>query len=194
VYVCIGVSLCIDAWGSYDSLLFPGRGVDRLFEGDPAPTAVFEELISIKSENAIGETGAKRLLPWLRNNTNSYDYLVVISDPRVKSPEFRDAVKAVLSDLSRDILGKVIFINADTPAENRRFLKKNNLMESGIKLFSDEKREWMQAYSALGENRWSMSMFILSEGRIQKLVREFSFLDAATVVQKAIRAMEKRKL
>jgi hypothetical protein len=52
----------------------------------------------------------------------------------------------------------------------------------------------MQAYTALGESRWSMTMFLLSEERIQKLVREFSFLDAATVVQKAIRSMEKRKL
>jgi hypothetical protein len=167
--------------------------VDRLFEGDPAPTVVFEELISIKSENAIGETGAKRLLPWLRSSTNRNDYLVVISDPRVKSPEFRDTLKALIVDLSTDLLSKVIFINADTPAENRRFLKKNNLIESSIKLFSDEKREWMQAYTALGKNRWSMTMFILSDERIQKLVREFSCLDAATVLQKAVTAMEKRK-
>ena len=163
-----------------------------MFEGDPAPTAVFEELISIKSENAIGETGAKRLIPWLRNNSN--DYLVVITDPRVKSPEFRDTMKAVRSELPKDVSSKVIFINADTPAENRRFLKKNNLMDSGIKLFSDEKREWMQTYTALGENRWSMTMFILSEERIQKLVRELDSVDVASVVEKAINAMEKRRL
>ncbi|KAG7342235.1 hypothetical protein IV203_007327 [Nitzschia inconspicua] len=169
------------------------RGADRLFEGDPAPTAAFEELISIKSENAIGETGAKRLVPWMRN-TGSDDFLVIICDPRVKSPEFRDAVKAVRSGLPKDISSKIVFINADTPAENRRFLKKNNLMDSGIKLFSDEKREWMQAYTALGDNRWSMTMFIISNERIQKLVRELSSVDASLVVEKALRAMEKRKL
>lgn len=169
------------------------RGADRLFEGDPAPTAAFEELISIKSENAIGETGAKRLVPWLRNSASD-DYLVVISDPRVKSTEFHDAIRAVRSELTNDIVGKIVFINADTPAENRRFLKKNNLMDTGIKLFSDEKREWMQSYTALGENRWSMTMFIISKERIQKLVRELASVDAAIVVDKAIKAMEKRRL
>lgn len=164
-----------------------------MFEGDPAPTAAFEELISIKSENAIGEAGAKRLIPWLRNNDDD-DYLVVISDPRVKSPEFQDTMKSLRSALPKDVSGRVIFVNADTPAENRRLLKRTNLTDSGIKLFSDEKREWMQAYSALGENRWSMTMFVLSGGRIQKLVRELSSVDASTVVEKAIKAMEKRRL
>ncbi|KAL3915776.1 MAG: hypothetical protein SGARI_008114, partial [Bacillariaceae sp.] len=162
-----------------------GRGIDRKFEGDPAPTDVFEELVSIKSENAIGETGAKRLIPWLRNKPE--DFLAIISDPRVKSPELRDTMKAFRSDVPKHILSKMIFVNADTPSENRRWLKKNNLMESGIRLFSDEKREWMQAYTALGENRWSMTMFILAEERIQKLVREMSSVDATVVTEKAIK-------
>jgi peroxiredoxin len=172
-------------------LLTPGRGVDRLFEGDPAPTEVFQELVSIKSENAIGETGAKRLIPWLRKNQ---DYLVVVCDPRVNSPEFRDTMKSSQRQWPEEIQSKAIFINADTPAENRRWLKKNNLMESRIRLFSDEKREWMQAYTALGENRWSMTLFVLSEERIQKLVRELSCVAAAAAVEKAVKAMEKRKL
>jgi hypothetical protein len=168
------------------------RGIDRLFEGDPAPTDVFEELVSIKSENAIGDMGAKRLIPWLRNGSN--DYLAVICDPRVKSPEFRDTLKAFRSDVRKDILSKMVFVNADTPAENRRWLKKNNMMESGIRLFSDEKREWMQAYTALGENRWSMTLFVLAEERIQKLVRDLSSVDATIVTEKAIKVMEKRRI
>ncbi|KAL3923206.1 MAG: hypothetical protein SGARI_006269, partial [Bacillariaceae sp.] len=151
-------------------------GIDRLFEGDTAPASVFEELVSIKSENAIGETGAKRLLPWLRNRND--DYLAIVCDPRVKSPEFRETVKAFRSEVRKDVLSKVIFVNADTPAENRRWLKKNNMMESGIRLFSDEKREWMQAYTALGEDRWSMTLFVLAEERIQILVRELASVDA----------------
>jgi hypothetical protein len=152
---------------------------------------VFEELVSIKSENAIGETGAKRLIPWLHKTG---DYVVVVCDPRVKSLEFRDTVKALRSDLPKEIWNKAIFINADTPAENRRWLKKNNMMDSGIRLYSDEKREWMQGYTALGENRWSMTLFVLAEERIQKLVRELASVDATNVVDKAINAMEKRRL
>eukprot|EP00529_Nitzschia_sp_RCC80_P028820 CAMPEP_0113467002 /NCGR_PEP_ID=MMETSP0014_2-20120614/14580_1 /TAXON_ID=2857 /ORGANISM="Nitzschia sp." /LENGTH=324 /DNA_ID=CAMNT_0000359277 /DNA_START=101 /DNA_END=1072 /DNA_ORIENTATION=- /assembly_acc=CAM_ASM_000159 len=119
------------------------RGVERFFEGDTAPEDVFEELVSIKSENAIGETGKKRLLPWLRGKDD--DYLVVICDPRQKSTEFQDTVKSLSRFLPKDLLKKAVFVNADTPAENRRFLKKNNLMTDDggkITLYSDEKMEW----------------------------------------------------
>lgn len=169
------------------------KGVNRLFEGDPAPSEAFEELISIKSENAIGGPAVKGLIPWLRN-TNKSDYIVVVSDARIKSPEFLNTVKALSSELPTDILNKILFINADTPAQNRRFLKKNNISDSHIRLYSDEKREWMQAYTALGENRWSMTLFVLADGRIQKLVREFSTISASNVVENAIKAMEKRRL
>jgi len=169
------------------------RGVDRLFEGDPANSEVFEELVSMKSENAIGETGAKRLLPWLRN-TNISDYIVVVSDPREKSMEFRSTIKSLSSELPIDIFNKIVFINADTPSENRKALGKMKLADSSIRLFSDEKREWMQTYTALGENRWSLTLFILAEGRVQKLVREFSQISCSSVIQNAINATEKRRL
>jgi len=118
----------------------------------------------------------------------------VMSDPRVKSPEFLSTVKSLSSELPKDIFSKIVFINADTPAQNRRFLKKSNISESSISLYSDEKREWMQAYTALGEDRWSMTLFVLAEERIQRLVREFSQISAANVVESAVKATEKRRL
>jgi len=169
------------------------KGADRLFEGDPAPFEAFEELVSMKTENAIGGPAVKRLIPWLRS-TNMLDSVVVVSDPREKSPEFLNTVKDLSSELQKDIFNKILFINADTPAQNRRFLKKNNISDSNIRLYSDEKREWMQAYTALGENRWSMTLFVLADERIQKLVREFSQISASDVVQNAIKATEKRRL
>eukprot|EP00536_Pseudo-nitzschia_multiseries_P001139 jgi/Psemu1/250244/estExt_Genewise1Plus.C_140095 len=167
------------------------KGIDRKFEGDPAPAEAFEELVSIKSENAIGASAAKRMIPWLRDKS---DYVVVLSEPREKSPEFHDTVVELSSGLPKDVFGKIIFVNADTPAQNRRFLKKNNISDSGIRLYSDEKREWMQAYTALGEDRWSMTLFVLADGRIQRLVREFSQISCSNVVQSAIKATEKRRL
>lgn len=175
------------------------RGVDRFFEGDTAPVQVFEELVSVKSENAIGETGSKRLLPWLRGKD---DCVVVISDPRQKSPEFRDTVKELQSSLPKATLRKTVFVNADTPAENRRWLKKAGLMSNGVDgdqgggvtLYSDEKMEWMRAYTALGETKWSMTLFVLADERIQKLVREMSSVSAASVVENAVKAAEKRRL
>lgn len=170
------------------------RGADRLFEGDPARSDVFEELVSMKSENVIGGTGAKRLLPWLRN-TNKSDYIIVVSDPRQKSIEFRNTIKSLSLELPKDIFNKIVFINADMPSENRKALKKIQLGDdSSIRLFSDEKREWMQTYTALGENRWSMTLFILAEGRVQRLVREFSQISCSTVIQNASSATEKRRL
>ena len=87
---------------------------------------------------------------------------------------------------------KIVFINADTPAQNRRLLKKIGMLDSNVRLYSDEKREWMQAYTALGENRWSMTLYVLADERIQKLVREFSQISASNVVQKAVKASERR--
>jgi len=169
------------------------QGVDRIFEGDPARSDVFEELISVKSENAIGGKGVERLLPWLCNSNKS-DYVIVVSDPREKSIEFRSTVKDLESELPKDIFNKIVFINADTPSENRKALGKMKLADSSIRLFSDEKKEWMQAYTALGENRWSLTLFILAEGRVQSLVREFSHFSCSSIIQNAINATEKRRL
>ena len=167
--------------------------MDRFFEGDPAPSEAFEELVSIKSENAIGAATVKRLIPWLRN-TNKSDYVVVVSDPREKSPEFQSTVRDLASELPKDIFSKILFINADTPAQNRRFLKKNGISDTKIRLFSDEKREWMQAYTALGENRWSMTLFVLADERVQKIVREYSQISASDVLKNAVKATNQRRL
>ena len=167
--------------------------MDRFFEGDPAPVEVFEELVSIKSENAIGKSTVKRFIPWLRK-TDESDYLIVLSDPREKSPEFSNTMKTLSSELPKEIFSRMLFVNADTPAQNRRYLKKIGISDSNIRLFSDEKREWMRSYTALGENRWSMTLFILADKKIQKLVREFSQISASDVVKSAVKATEKRRL
>ena len=164
--------------------------VDRLFEMDSAPPTPFEDIVNIRTENALGESGAKNLVPWLHKNTARHkDYLVVITDPREKSSELRQAITAVCKSLPKPILSKTIIINADAPPENRRWLKKNKL-EEDVTIFSDEKREWMREYTALGETRWSMTMFILGDGKIQKLVREFDQDLAPTVVRNAVKSLD----
>lgn len=165
--------------------------MDRLFEGDPAPTKPFEELISIKSENALGEMGTKRLIPWLRNS-NLSDYIIIICDPRVKSPELRDTARSLFKELPKDLLSRTVIINADTPAENRRWMKKSNVKD--VNILSDEKREWMRGYTALGENRWSMTMFVLADERVQKIAREMETIGATKVVRNAVESMESRRL
>ena len=164
--------------------------VDRLFEMDSAPPTPFEDIVNIRTENALGESGAKNLVPWLHKNTARHkDYLVVITDPREKSSELRQAITSVCKSLPKPILSKTIIINADAPPENRRWLKKNKL-EEDVTIFSDEKREWMREYTALGETRWSMTMFILGDGKIQKLVREFDQDLAPTVVRNAVKSLD----
>jgi len=160
--------------------------VERLFEGDPVRPKAFEELVSIKSESAIGEPGASRLF---RNSP----FIAVVCDPRGQSPEFRAAVAALSSDLTKDVFSKIVFVNADSPAENRRLLKKMKLADSSIRLFSDEKREWMQAYTALAKDRWTMTLFVLDEERIQRIVRDFTQYSAADVLTNAMKAAENRR-
>lgn len=168
------------------------KGVDLMFEGDPAPSQPFENLASIRGDDALGENGARRLVPWLKN-VNKSDYLIVICDPRVKSPDLRDAVTNLARELPKPILSRMIVINADTPAENRRFLKKSSLSDS-LNFYSDEKREWMKAYTALGQDRWSISMFIVADERLQKVARDVDVLSATKTVRNAVKAMESRRL
>jgi hypothetical protein len=173
-----------------------GAGKDHLFEGDPAPTDCFEELVSIKSENAIGVTGKQRLVPWLHKNTARHeDCVVVLTDPRRQSVELRETVKGIVTDLPKDVQNKLIVINADSPAENRRWLKKSGLMSNTgdlqqptLDVYSDEKMEWMRSYTALGDKRWSMTMFVLASGKIQKLAREVNQYDATKTIQNAVKA------
>jgi hypothetical protein len=134
-----------------------------MFEGDPAPADPFEELVNIKTENGIGRQGAERLVPWLKKNAERQsDYLVVFCDPRMKSTELQQAVQNIVVDLPAPMLSRTIVINADTPAENRRWLKKSGL-EGKIDVYSDEKMDWMRAYTALGDQRWSMTMYVIAD-------------------------------
>jgi hypothetical protein len=122
-------------------------GVNRIFEGDPAPTECFQELVSIRSENAIGTKTASELIPWQRKNPHRHDdYLIVFCDPRFQSVELRATVKGFVTELSSDILKRLVIINADSPAENRRWLKKDGL-DDKIEVYSDEKMEFMRAYT-----------------------------------------------
>ena len=164
--------------------------MDRIFEGDPAPEDCFEELVSIRSENAIGASGKQRLVPWLHKNAARHgDYLVIISDPRPQSPELRETVKSLLSELPPDVKDRLLVVNADSPAENRRWLKKSGIPDDKLHVYSDEKMEWMRSYTALGANRWSMTMFVIAEGRVAKLARELDQYGASRTVRNAVKAL-----
>lgn len=152
--------------------------VERMYEGDPAPDTPFEDLVNVKNDLAIGKRGTDRLLPWLKRS-DLKDFIICISDPREKSAELRKLMKTLPASLNSATPGsnvgkkygeKLIFINADSSPENSRFLKKNEI--SDVQVYSDEKREWMRAYTALGDKRWSVCMFILAGGKVQKMIRE----------------------
>jgi hypothetical protein len=176
------------------SCLFPckGSGVERMFEGDPAPELPFEELVTLKSENAIGADGAKRLVPWLRN-TNTNDFLIIFCDPRMNSPELHLTVQNLKNMLTKDILSRLIVVNADTPAENRRWLKKAG-MEEDMRVYSDEKMDWMRAYTALGQKRWTMSMFIIQKGKVVRIAREVDGVSAPRVITNAVKSLSQLSL
>ena len=95
--------------------------MDQIFEGDPAPTDPFQDLVSIQTDLALGEAGSNRIVPWLHKSPSKHkDYLVVVTDPRIKSSELRDLMNIISTRMPDDILSKIVVINSDTPAENRR--------------------------------------------------------------------------
>ena len=166
------------------------RGVDRMFEGDPAPTDVFEDLVNFTTGNALGKNGASRVVPWLnKSSAKQKDVLVVLTDPREKSSELRSSLKSISKLLPADIRSKMIIINADTPAENRRFLKKNEI--ENLNIYCDEKREWMREYTVLGDKRWAMNLLVLQEGRVERLVREVDVELVTQVIKSSVTSLTK---
>jgi hypothetical protein len=152
-------------------------------------------LVSIKSENAIGSTGRQRLVPWLHKNSARHsDYLIIITEPRMKSSELYETVKILMVELASDMLSKMIIINADSPAENRRWIKKIGFEEDKLIIYSDEKREFMREYSALGEKRWGMTMFIIRNGRVEKIARDIDQYGASKTVQNAVNSLKESRL
>lgn len=138
----------------------PDRGIHRLYEGDPAPSSPFAELLNIETGEPLGHSGMSRLVPWEGGSKTAppNDYLVVITDPRPKSIELRSAVKRLCnggSGLGVEVLKRTVVINSDTPGENRKFLKKNFAENSvgveALTVLVDENLEWMREYTALGE-------------------------------------------
>jgi len=166
-------------------------GQDLLFEGDPAPTEEFNCLVPLTGDKPQGEMGARRLLPWMRDGKGA-DFLVVVCDPRVKSNELREIIKAISTELPKKLLKETIVISADSSAENRRFLKKSKI--SNINFFSDESKEWMKAYTALGATRLYASVFIVADSRIQKVARDLDPLDAIKTIENAVKAYQARAL
>lgn len=72
-------------------------------------------------------------------------------------------------------------------SSTRRWLKKNE--EVKLDIYSDKKKEWLKAYTALGEKRLSMCMYIIADGRIQKLARDVDGVLASRVIQNAVKSL-----
>lgn len=164
---------------------------DRLFDGDPINADAFEDLVSVKTGNAIGSKGKKHLLPWLRSNTSAQPYLAVLCDPRSNSQELRDTIKDLVRSLPPIIKASMIIVNADTPSENRRWIKKNSFDET-LNVMSDEKMTWMRTYTALGDDKWGMTLFVLAEGKVKRIVRDLDRYTARQTIIKAVNADEVR--
>lgn len=108
----------------------------------------------------LGKAGVRRILPWLRSKSNhdsKADYVVVICDPRDKSLDLRRVIREVAAGgggdggtLPVDARERIVFISADSPAENKKFTKKFKL-GTPENIFSDEKKDWMREYTALGD-------------------------------------------
>ena len=137
----------------------------------------------------------------------------------MQSLELRESVKVLMNELPFDIKSRLIVINADSPAENRRWLKKVGLYNTNaddstqksspslsaltqplsnqpsslpaiqsLELYSDEKMEFMRTYTALGDQRWTMTMYVVATERIQKLVRNVDQYSVSRTMQNAVKA------
>lgn len=64
------------------------------------------------------------------------------------------------------------------------------MVDSGIRLFSDTRLEWMKAYLA-DEGRWSLGVYAIdSDGVIQRLHREVDPAQISRLVTEIVQSME----
>lgn len=166
------------------------KGVDRLFEGDDAPVEVFHSLVKPSSSSTplpLGEIGAKRIVPWLGSTYSSSEYLIVVTDPRSKSSELKRVVKSLNAMLPQTIKSRMIVVTSDSAKDNFKHMKSSEI--TSFDIYSDENREFMRQYTALGEKRWAICMFIVADGIIQRIVRELDPDFAPDVVRKAVNSL-----
>lgn len=123
-----------------------------------------------------------------QDSSKQRDFLIVLSDPREKSSELRSAINNMSKLLTADVLSRLIVINADSPGENRKFLRKNEI--DNINIYCDEKREWMREYTVLGETRWAMCAMVLHDGRVEKIVRELDVELATQVIKSSVKSLK----
>ncbi len=99
--------------------------MNKIYEGDLASATAFENLVHWKTEKALGTLGTERILPWInpKSPDKAKDYVVIICDPRSNSAEFRQTVKTLEKCLSKDILDRLLVINADSPLDNRKCVR-----------------------------------------------------------------------
>lgn len=99
-----------------------------------------------------------------------------------------------MTELTPEIRDRMIIVNADSPAENRRWMKRNKFDDEKLLIYSDEKREFMRSYTALGQNRWTMSMFIIRNGKVQKIARDIDQYGASRTVMNAVKALSEARI
>jgi hypothetical protein len=182
------------------------QGADRLFEGDPAPVDCFADLVQPRTGTTVGEAGHARLIPWLTGHktaaaatTAASDYLILLCDPRAASDDLRGATRQLWTELPAELRDRLIIINADSPAENRRWFKQEGWSAAATGkeapvVYTDPGRTWMRTYTALGRTRWSMTLFVVAAGRVQKLVRDVDVYTVGQVVPKAVAAYQEATL
>jgi len=150
-----------------------GKGaMDMLFEGDPAPVLCWHDLVQ-NNGLELGKSGAERIL--------SRGVTMVLVDPRVRSSELRLVLRSLVPDT-----GSLIVVTPDSPSENRRAKKKGGFND--FEFLSDEKREWMRSYTALGTKRYELGFYILEEGKIKKVCRGLNVVTASASILEAIRS------
>ena len=59
-----------------------------------------------------------------------------------------------------------------------------------VNVYSDEKRTFMREYTALGSDRFGMTMFILCQGQIRKIARDIDQYGVSRTVLNAVKALQ----
>mmetsp|Transcript_10313 Transcript_10313/g.14795 ORF Transcript_10313/g.14795 Transcript_10313/m.14795 type:complete len:100 (+) Transcript_10313:211-510(+) len=99
-------------------------------------------------------------------------------------------MKKLSLGLPSHIIENMIVINSDTPGENRKWMRRNNV--SNLRIYSDEKMNWMKTYTMHGIEGLSIAIFIIADERVHKIAREVHGSETMEKLTNMVRSLRKK--
>ena len=163
----------------------------NLQQGDKARRLDFETLHDASTSKPLGAMRAAQLVPWVPPFLT--EYLIVLADPRPRSPDLRQSAQYLHSEESFRNTMKMIAITADdSTKETLAWMKRVNITPDSFGVLLDNPTlDWMMTYGCIED--YSLHILVIdSDGIIQKNVGNVKPSEACHLVSDIVTSLRKQ--